>query len=527
VITGSGNVDLNLYRLATANAIATPVTIANQRVGGTGSQALSINNSATNDTFSEGLNASGSAAGTATTSGSISNLLTSGGSSTAISVGVDTASAGAKSGNVIISLASNGLTTSGYGNTAITNQTVAVSGNVYNPGAANTLTTPVSLGDVRVGGTFGTSALNITNTAAAGSFTEGLDATQGATTGSASVSGTNISNLAGGSSLSTISVGLGGAANTGTAGAKTGTVAIGFATNGTTSGLSNAALSGQTVTVNGGVYNPASAAASQTVTLYTRPGVSVSTSLSLTNTGAASAPYQETLGTTGISGTTSGFTASGSATGIAGGASGSGTLAVGGSFVSAGNYTGSTTLGLQTEAVNSSGLGNLAIADQTVNLNITAYDFATATFAKTSGDGTFGGSGNSYTLDFGTGLLTGQTYTATIRLANGLFGSGSAYQDALAGSYGTVGGVFSETANDVTSLASGLGYEFTVSFLAGSTGAFSDTLSFTGNSLNTPLSNSGIGDFTIALAGTAVPEPNVAALLGGLGVLALLRRRRN
>jgi hypothetical protein len=31
---------------------------------------------------------------------------------------------------------------------------------------------------------------------------------------------------------------------------------------------------------------------------------------------------------------------------------------------------------------------------------------------------------------------------------------------------------------------------------------------------------------SLVVSGTAVPEPNAAALLGGLGVLGLLRRRR-
>ena len=123
----------------------------------------------------------------------------------------------------------------------------------YQIAAANAIATPVALTNVHVGGAFGTSALNITNTSSS-VLSEGLDANQGTVTGGASVSGTNISNLAGGSSSTTISVGLG-AASTATAGLKTGTVAIDLASNGANSGYAPTALTQQVITVNGGVYN--------------------------------------------------------------------------------------------------------------------------------------------------------------------------------------------------------------------------------------------------------------------------------
>ncbi len=273
-------------------------------------------------------------------------------------------------------------------------------------------------------------------------------------------------------------------------------------------------------------YRVAAAASTQTVTLNTRTGVAVSTSLSLTNTNNVTAPFQENLGTTGFSGTSSGYTATGSATGIADGGTGSGTLSVGvdaGTVATAGTYSGSTTLGLQTEEVNSSGLGNAGVGNQAVTINITAYDFATAAFSKTAGDGSLTGSGLSYTLDFGTGLALNTNYTATLQLANGMF---SLYKDSLQGAYGTVGGAFSETAGNFASLTSGGTDTFTISFFTGSTGTFTDTLTFDGTSLNSPLGNSALSQINIGISATAIPEPR-AALLGGLGLLVLLRRRRN
>ena len=74
------------------------------------------------------------------------------------------------------------------------------------------LTTPVSLGNVHVGGTFGTSSLSITNTAASDGYSEGLDAAFGTLTGAASSGGGPISNLAAGGNSTAMTVGLGGSA---------------------------------------------------------------------------------------------------------------------------------------------------------------------------------------------------------------------------------------------------------------------------------------------------------------------------
>jgi hypothetical protein len=51
-----------------------------------------------------------------------------------------------------------------------------------------------------------------------------------------------------------------------------------------------------------------------------------------------------------------------------------------------------------------------------------------------------------------------------------------------------------------------------VADLTGSVNGFSSTLGMSGNDL--------------ILTASAIPEPNVVAMLGGLGVLSLLRRRR-
>jgi fibronectin-binding autotransporter adhesin len=398
---------------------------------------------------------------------------------------------------------------------------------VYRLATANAIGTPVNLTNVRVGGTFGTSALSIQNTASNDGFSEGLNATQGAVTGHASVSGTNITNLAGGATSSTISVGLGGAANTGTAGAKTGTVAIGLASNGTNSGYANTALTGQTVTVNGAVYNAAAANTIASVDVgKTRVGgiLSGTATLNISNTAAAGI-YTEGLNAT-VGSTTGGASGSGSISNLAGAASSTAiSLSIAGASTStSGIKSGTVNINLASNGTNS-GLADLGLGSQTVGVSGTVYDYADAAFSKTSGDGNLSGGGNSYTMDFGTGLELNTTYTATIQLANTLL---SSFQDELGGSYGSI--VSSEynsgvEATTIASLVAGSNSSFTITFFTGTTGIFSDSLTFSGLSKQSGLSDASLGNFTIALTATAVPEPR-AALLGGLGLLMLLRRRR-
>ena len=249
----------NVFRFAAPGVIGSSVTLANVHVGDTfGTSALSITNSAANDGFSEGLNAAtANLTGDASAAGTITNLP---GTSNAISVGLGNAStgtAGARTGTVDITLVSNG-TASGLANTALATQPVTVSGAVFNLAAANAITPSVSLGRARVGGTFGTAALSVTNTAAAGAFTEGLNATLTASSGAATHNSGAISDLGGGASNSaSLAVGLGGAANTATPGAVSGTVTVGLTSNGTASGLADTALTAQVVSVSGFVYSGA------------------------------------------------------------------------------------------------------------------------------------------------------------------------------------------------------------------------------------------------------------------------------
>jgi hypothetical protein len=127
-VTGS------VYRLASASAHAPePIAFGIVHVNDTApSQALSLTNTAANDTFSEKLNASigGATGGVTTNGGSFTQLAPQSVNNTALSVGISTASAGSKNGTAAITLKSDGTGTSGLGLTSLTGQTVNVTGQV-------------------------------------------------------------------------------------------------------------------------------------------------------------------------------------------------------------------------------------------------------------------------------------------------------------------------------------------------------------------------------------------------------------
>jgi len=377
--TQTVNVSGNVYRLATASAATpSPVVLANQRVGGTLSQVLSLSNTAAGDGFSEGLNATIAASGTATGAGSFS-LLAAGANSNALSVGVNTVTAGAKSGVATITLASDGTAVgnSGFGASGIGTQTVNVSGNVYRLATASAATpSPVVLANQRLGGTL-SQVITLNNTAAADSFSEGLNATIAAN-GTATAAG-SFSLLAAGGSSNALSVGV----NTVTAGAKSGVATLTLASDGSgTSGFAAFGIGTQTVNVSGNVYRLATASAVAPAALVfanVREGGSNLQSLSLVNTAVADG-FSEGLNA-GIT-ATSGFTASGSFSLLAAGASSS-ALGVSMDTGTAGGKSGTATITLASDgsAAGNSGFGAFGIGTQVVNLSGGVFRLASASAA--------------------------------------------------------------------------------------------------------------------------------------------------
>jgi len=236
------------YRYASLDTLSS-VTLANQRIGGSATQALSLTNSAINDGYSEKLKATISASSPITASGSFNGLAAGSTNSNRLNVGVDTTSAGNKSGTATIGLVSNGSGTSGLGNTTLASQTINVSGDVYRLASGSTTGT-VSFGGTHVGDLV-SQTLTVSNTATTDGYSEKLDASFGTATGGITNSGAaNL--IVAGSDSSAMSVGI----DTTTAGAKSGNVDVNFNSNGTgTSGLATISSGFQNVSVSGDVYN--------------------------------------------------------------------------------------------------------------------------------------------------------------------------------------------------------------------------------------------------------------------------------
>jgi hypothetical protein len=403
IVLGGGAAAYNLAAGSTAN-----VAVSNQRVGGTTVGALTVSNTAPSGSFTEALNAAfaGSTGSVTGTSGSITGGTGSGvaggaSNSTAMTVGIDTSTAGAKSGTATLNYVSNGTGSSGLGNTAVGSQTVNVTGNVYQVAAGVLNTAPLNFGTVQVGQSV-SQVLSISNVATgAAGFVEDLNARFGSSsgTGASAISGTgSIAGLvAGGANATGMTVSV----NTAAAGTIAGAIGVNFYTAGTVAGISNGLGESQvgsasygvsgTIQTQGQVINQASPLINTpTVALgNVRVGaVSPTQFVSVSNV-ATTAP-QAALDAS-IS-TTAPLTASGSFTLLNPGATNNTSLRVGMNTATAGSRNGTATLTLVSDASNVGGCGancQLALASQTVNVTGAVYQVAQASLPTAVNVGNF------------------------------------------------------------------------------------------------------------------------------------------
>ena len=507
-VTISGKV----YRLAAANTITTPISLGNVHVGSAfGTSALSISNTATNDGYSEGLDAGfGSVTGAASdNSGSISVLAAGGANSTAMTVGLGgtQGTAGSISGTVLVNLTSDGSGTSGLGTSGLSGQTVTISGKVYRLAAANSISTPISLGNIHVGSAFGTSALSISNTATADGYSEGLDAGFGSVTGSASDNSGTISTLAaGGANGTSMTVGLGG--TQGTAGSISGTVLVNLTSDGSgTSGLGTSGLGGQTVTISGKVYR---LAAANTITTpislgNVHVGSAFGTSaLSISNT-ATNDGYSEGLdaGFGSVSGSASDNSGTISTLAAGGANSTSMTVGLGGTQGTAGSISGTVLVNLTSDGSGTSGLGTSGLSGQTVTISGKVYRLAAA---------------NSITTPISLGtIITGGTFgTQTLTVQNTAIND--VYSEMLDASFsGTAGnatasGAFNLLSAGSTSSALTVGLTYTGTGFQSGTATIALVSDGNGTS---GLGTTALGSQTVSVSGTVLGHAGPALTVVG------------
>ena len=443
------------YNAAVGSTAPAPVTVLNQRIGGGNSSALTVSNTAAAGAFSEDLRATfGANGGAATHNGGIVNSLIAGGSDgAAMSVGVDTSSAGAKAGSVTLNYqttgtvnsVSNGLGLAG----ANPSQTINVSGNVYQvaqPSPAG-LPATVNLGNFRAGsGAQAAPGIVIVNTSIVpAGFQEGLAAAVVLTTGQGSGSGFADA-IAGGSG--TLNVGLSGI----NAGTNSGTIMVQLRSNGTTTtgsnGLGNLDLGGpQTVTVNGTGWRLAQANLQPATINFGNVlvGSSQAQFLNIQNTAVADGFSERLDASFKIGGTTGDATHNAASISLlaAGAPVNGNTMSVGINTGSSGAKAGQVVVAFNSNGNGTSGLGITGLPDQNIGVlaNVTANvgSLASAGLSPT-------------TVDFGKfreGTVAGQTQQLTV--SNLTVGLG----EGLHASFGASTGGASHNAGTITSLATG------------------------------------------------------------------------
>ena len=417
----------------------------------------------------------------------------------------------------------------------VASKTLNLAGNVYQVAQAGALPASVALGARRVGDAAATSTLTIANIApVTPGFNEKLATTASVGGGFKLDGGTtvNVPSVAAGSTAAvTLSHG------TAVAGSFTGNVAVGntsLAVAG--SGLSDLALAAQSVAVWSNVYAAAVAQVGSTSVNFgtvRQNGTAAPVLVSVGN--SATGALTDTLVTT-----LSGLPSNVSATAPAPLAAGTSTnVAFTLNTATAGIVGGSGTLGF---ASHDSELADLALASQNVAFSGTITQLAQAALFKSSGVGTFKGTGTSYTLNLGSLASGSGSYTTDLGVTN--TNAGLAFSELLGGAFslsamtgfGFTGGSFSGLAGGMSLAGDVLNFD-TAGLAAGT---YSQSITLNGFSQFAGLGNYLLGPITVNISalvtggggggGTGtVPEPAAwAMMLVGFGAIGSgMRRRRS
>ena len=487
------------------------------QVGQGVSQVLSIGNVATGPAgYVEDLNvrfgaSSGNGAERIGGSGSIGNLQAGATDASAMTVRVDTASAGSVNGAIAVDYFSAGTVhgaSNGLGELAVGSASFGVTGviqavaNVINramPVLANAI---IDLGNVRVGAASPTRALSITNQATA--------APQAALNASVSAAAPITASgafdlLAPGAMRSDIVVGM----QTATAGAKHGTATIAFVSDagnvGNCEPNCRLDLAPQNVEVSGNVYRLASPTLdTANVNLVARVGdASPVAQIGVTNTSPDA--YTERLN--GAFGSVAaGFAGSGTLTGLAAGAA-SNALALSMSTGSAGSFTGSARIDFVSSGAGTTGAADAAVGSSDVALGGRVYTPAVAQL-------------NTTLVDFGI-VHKGEAVAARhVSVTNAA--AVAAPNDVLQGSLAGAAGPFSASGSLAGIAAQGSdGSSLSVALDTAAAGVFSGSAAAAFSSHNAEMADLLLPGSSIALQAQVVNFAELAmGKTGGDGTLA-------
>jgi hypothetical protein len=535
----AGQITGNVGTLASASAVTpNPVNLGNARVGDVApSQSLTISNTASGP--SEGLNASVSTSTSGlTATGAVTSLAAGATNNSSLVVGMNTSTAGSRNGTVTVATASDGTFNNGTV-TTLGSQTVNVTGAVYQAAAATIApTTPINLGNTRVGGTLDQN-LTVTNSAAnTGGYTETLGGAVTGTTGAATASG-SFNGVAQGASSNAINVGL----NTSVAGAVSGSATVAFTSSAiNNSGLGTIGVGSQTVAVTGAVYQAAQAnTLPTTVNLgVVRTGTVVNTGLGIANVAPGTGGYTETLGAS-FGAVSAGLTGNGAITGLAANAGSSNAMSVTFTAGAQGNVNGSAAVNFVSQAINNSGLGTLALSSQVVNFSATVNALASLGLSNTGGAAFTSTGANSGVLNFGNLTLGSGSVLTALSLFNNVSGPADSLLASLDFSLAS-GLPFSLTSGQTSfNLAAGDGTVLQLTFdTNAATGFYSGNIIITESSHNGFQTDLVLPTYTLTLQGqisnstggggdggfVPVPEPSTYGAMGAVMLAGIVWGRR-
>jgi hypothetical protein len=509
----SGNVSVGVFTFAqpTINT-AQPLNFGNVRISTSQpNQAISISNTAPVASTTELLNGSFVSAPTGFTgSGSFSGLAPGAAPNSNIQVGIDTSTAGAKSGTVVINFVSDGTTIVDDGTTTnLGNSNVAVQGNVYRLATGNATPAPLDLGNFRLASPTVTGNLAVQNTAANDGSSEQLGIqsvtpSSGLFTASNNLGSTRIN--AQGTAGNAITVGLGSGLQ---AGVNNGSVGIQYLSDGTVSGTGapiNSNLQNVAVSATGyRLANPTLNTPSVTIAARVGDPAVANQAVSITNTSPDI--YTEGLKVDVAGATGNAQSNGGGIANLAANGTDNGSIKVGlASTAVAGNTTGQVNLALSSTGAGTTGAADFSLGTEVVNVVGKVYQQAVALV-------------NTAAVNFGIVHVSDVVAAQNVSVKNNAPLAG--LNDVLTGSI-SAGGPFSGSGN-LAGLAAGFtdASSLMVGLNTSTAGSFNGNATLGTQSHNADMTDLALADQLVSLSAT-VNNYAVADLskTGGTGNLS-------